>query len=313
MRTPRTIRISLAGSAALAVLVAGCGSSDNSADQDDTSDAPSAVAPVPPSPVQTEKKVGGAVTATLESEAAFVDTLQADPCSQTLTAGVQAILQNYAQIRGIGTADVDPSGISVTGTVGTSPVGLPQCTYTISGAGPITTAQVATVTAAENAPQPGRPQVDDVIAENKGQQPPGAGPQAGPVCQSTNDFLHRVQELGGSPYKRSSYLYKTDPAVGLNPDGGPDELVGTTPGTTMVRFAYTDQDAVFTQTRCEQDTSKIAREPGNSPDWSVQMAASQALDTKGDQWKAMRDVGQAIGAWMSGGEITPDYVTTPRR
>ncbi|WP_280763792.1 hypothetical protein [Prescottella agglutinans] len=293
----------------MAVLATACGSGSDEPDGgSSTSTATAApVPPVPASPVTVVTsnfgQTAGTTTADVTSEDAFMATLKADPCSATLTDGIEAILQNYQKVTHRFGATINPGDISITGTAGMSPAGMPQCTYTVTGAGDVASIRFASTTAADNTPELGRLQWQNVIAKATAKEPEPVT-EVTPQCRSTDEFMKTVQAMGDRPAEIS-----VGEKVGISPRtvdrGNSLEL-----GELGVQAAYTTSTAVEAQLRCGNHIGMaVSREWGQSPDWLVQTTLSTPADEKSDQWQAMARTSRLVAHWVAGGEITDEYLS----
>lgn len=291
----------------LAVFATGCGSDSGESDTGSTSSSATAapVTPVPPSPVETVKgdfgKLAGYTYGVVESEDAFMATLQSDPCSATLTGGIEAILQNYQKATGRFGVTINPGDISISGAAGMSAAGMPQCTYTVTGAGDLETIRFASSTIAGNTPEPGRLQWQNVIAKSISDKPEPVT-EVTPQCRSTDEFLKTVQEMGPNPAEIESTLkINTSPLIAT--------MKSSDPGKAGVQVAATTSSVTEAQLKCGNFFGMaLSREFGQSPDWLVQATLSSPAEEKSNQWQAMARTTQAISRWVSGGEITDEFL-----
>lgn len=283
---------------AVAVLVTACSGGSDTPEEgtgSETSTQAASIAPIPASPVTTEKKLGD-TSATVESEDAFLASLKSDPCSSTLTDGIEAILQNYQRVERAFGATVNATDINISGTAGTSPGGMPQCTYTVTGAGTLSSIRFAGVTAADNIPEPGRLQWDDVIAKSASEKPTGVADPI-PRCRSTDEFLRTVQEMGPNPALLTSEVGEEPRIV--------DRRAATELGQIGVNAALTTSSAVEAQLRCDRHKGMVLSRPdGQSPDWLVQTVMSTPAGVDSQTWKAMRRTAKLIAQWVAGGTVT---------
>lgn len=272
MATTRGIRYGVIVAVAC-LFGAGCGGTDSSGGIEPSTDSPTnSAAPqqIPASPVTANDKA---------SADAWAQTLEQDPCPENLRNAVLGILQAYQQKSG---TTPDTTGITVIAAESQSHTGIPQCTFTVTGADTVSTITFASVTAAANKNPTGTLRLDDVIAADP--SVPTHGEVVEPACQITQEFLGRLVETGQS-VQLSANTGHLDDTV---------RVVGNLP----IQIAVWKNHTLIAKRACA-DTRNPGVTPGDSPDWVLQ------LDAAGNgNVESTRDVQNLVGGylmnWVSG-------------
>lgn len=297
----RTTRIATATALVAAALTAGaCSSTTEPAQEAATSTSTTArvVAPVPPSPIVLEQGLGVKLPS-FASEDGFAATLASDPCSSTLTSAVQAILQNYQQQTHRLGATIAPADVTVAGQPGTSVSGMPQCTYTLTNAGTLSTLRVASTTAAANAPAPGRLAINDLAPD------PTDYTQRAESCRIEDEFARTVKGIAGDRPVNAGV-----PSTGTRLDNAVfiKRSHVSEPGKFTRADAWSSESLVRAQVRCLDDVKLIgSRELHRSPDWLLQATVSSPAPVGSDGDRSMESVTRALLLWLNGGDVPASY------
>ena len=269
------------GVAAVAVCVlAGCGTDSGGTDSPSapgSSSAAAAPAPIPPSPVKADDKA---------SEDAFAAKLEQDPCPKELSDAVLGILQNYQQ-KYRPFPGIDGSVISVDAAKSSSLTGIPQCTFTVTGAKPLSTITFSAVTAEDNKNPTGRLNIFEVIKPADPSIPSTPGNEL--ACQITQEFLGQLTATGNLAQRR------TEPKpVDNNIQVWNGELTG------VIGAEWTNH-LVLAQRRCADTRSTKARN-GDSPDWIIEVAADNVQDPVASR-KILDTTAAYLSKWVTGNPV----------
>lgn len=270
------------GVAAIAVcaLAAGCGTDSGGTDSPSapgSSSAAAAPAAIPPSPVKADDKA---------SEDAFVATLEQNPCPKELSAAVLGILQNYQQ-KYRPFSGIDGSGISVNAAKSTSLTGIPQCTFTVTGAEPLSTITFSAVTAEDNKNPTGRLNLFEVVKPADPSIPSTPGNE--PACQITQEFLGQLTATGKTAQRRTEPKPVDNTIQVWN-----GELTG------VIGAEWTNH-LVLAQRRCADTRSTKARN-GDSPDWIIDVAAENVQDQVAAR-KILDNTAAYLSKWVTGNTV----------
>lgn len=255
---------------------AGCGDTDSSGGNEPSpsTDTPTNSATpqqIPVSPVTANDKA---------SADAWAQKLEQDPCPENLTDAVLGILQAHQQKISPGS---DTTGISVRAAESQSRTGIPECTFTVTGADPVATITFASVTAAANKNPAGTLQIDDVIAADP--SVPTQGAVVEPSCQISQEFLGRLVETGRTVHLSTNTGHLDDTV----------RLIGYLP----IQIAVWKNHTVIAKRACA-DTLSSAATFGDSPDWILQLDASDGSGNVEETRLFQNLVGGYLMNWVSG-------------
>lgn len=271
MATNRGIRFGVVVAAAC-MFGAGCGGSDSSGGGEPSSDiAANSAAPqeIPPFPVTADDRA---------SAEAWAQTLEQNPCPENLRLAVLAIVQKSNRFPG--------SEITVTGAESQGLTGIPQCTFTVTGADAVATIKFAAITAATNKAPEGTLRLSDVLAADPTVPTRDDVVVVEPECRITQEFLGRLKAIGLPVQLDSNY-------------GVLDSVHLTSQMPTQIAVW---KDHTLIAKRVCADTSSRDATPGDSPDWILQFDAT-GNGTAGNTRTVQNDIGGYLMKWVSGESV----------
>ncbi|MFI9507331.1 hypothetical protein [Nocardia sp. NPDC052566] len=217
------------------------------------------------------------------SEDAFAASLTNDPCPKALSDAVLSILQSY-QRKYRAFPGIDWSGITVSAAKSTSAVGMPQCNLAVRGADPLASISFAATTAEANKHPTSALNIFDVVRPADPSVPGRAGTE--PACAITQELLQRLRSTGKTAVWTTELRPLDDTIQVAN--SGPSALV-----------AEWKSHLIRMQRRCADTRSTSAR-PGDSPDWIIQVDASNSVTDPESTRKILGDAAAHFAEWISG-------------